>query len=225
MAMSDAVLMPVIMVVAVVVAGVGMIVATAAARAMDVRLRLRVRIGVRVRMIMGMIMLVMSMIMPVMAMVVIGVVAAGMVVGAALGLEGAGHHGHGAALAAHHFGQDMVVFDIDRVGGDFRRGVTIADMPGDPHQAQRVLGADFQQALRRRPDLHQASVFEPHGIAIVQAGRLVQVEEDIEAAIALQRDATPASVLMVKGQGLDDLVGFDRRLANDRGGAQHDEIP
>ena len=96
-------------------------------------------------------------------------------------------------------------------------------MPGDAHQPERVFGADLEQALRGRPDLDEAAILQPHGVAVGQHGRLVEIEQDVEPAIALERDAAAIAVLMVERQGLDDLVGADGRLADDGGGAQHGE--
>ena len=137
---------------------VAVIMPAAAGVAMGVGVGMRVRLGLVTMIMRAMVMVIMVVsvmvmvvvMMPVMAVGVAGVVAIGVVVvvGAALRLEGAHHGLHGAALAAHHLGQDMVVLDIDRVGGDLGRRVPVADMPGDAHQPQRVLGLDLQQALR-----------------------------------------------------------------------------
>src|SRR5215211_944091 len=62
------------------------------------------------------------------------VVIAIVLVGAALGLEGARRRGRRAALAAHHFGEHMVVLDIDRVRRDLGRRMPVADVPGDPQE-------------------------------------------------------------------------------------------
>jgi hypothetical protein len=157
---------------------------------------------------------------PMVMSVIVMVVA--MVIGAALGLEGARHRAHGAALAADHLRQDMVVLDIDRVAADLGRGMAVADMPGQPHQAQRVLGADLEQALGGSLDHDQSAVLEPDRVTVAKRGRLVQVEQDIEPAIALEREAAAIAILMVERQRLDDLVCFNCSLANDGGGTQHD---
>ena len=161
----------------------------------------------------------------VMAVIVAGMVAVAvvvMIIGAALGLERARHLDHGAALTADHLGQNMVVLDINRIGRDLGRGVPVADVPGDAHQAQRVLGADFQQVLGGGLDLDEAAILELDGIAVAQCGRLVQVEQDVEPAIALERQPAAIAVLVVERQRLDDLVRLDRGLANNGGGTQHD---
>lgn len=145
-AMRDAVLVAVMRLMVV----MGVVMTAAAIGAMRVGMVVRMAMAVVVR---GGVLMLVSM---GMTMLVIGMVAIGVVIGAALGLEGAGHHGHGATLTAHHLGQHVIVLDIDRIRGDFCRGVAIADMPGDAHQAQRILGADLEQALRGGADLDQA---------------------------------------------------------------------
>lgn len=154
--------------------------------------------------------------------IVIMVVSVVVIIGPALGLERALDHAHGAALAADHLGKDMVVLDIDGVCRDLRRRVPVADMPGDAHQTQRVLGPHFEQALRSRLDQNEAAILELDGIAIVQNRRLVEVEQNLAPAIAFQRDAAAIAILMVERQGLNNLVLLDRGLADDGGGAQHD---
>jgi hypothetical protein len=225
-AMLVAVVLLVIMVVVMVVP-MGMIMPAAAVGAMRMCVVVPgVVVAVFMFVVMVMAVMVMSVVVPVTmgvaGMITIGVVVAGMVIGAALGLERPRHLGHGAALAADHFGQDVVVLDIDRVSRDLGRRVPVADVPGDAHQAQRVLGADFQQALRCRLDLNEAAILELDGIAVVQRSRLVEVEQDVEPAIALERKPATVAVLVIERQGLDDLVGLDRSLANDGGGTQHD---
>jgi hypothetical protein len=105
------------------------------------------------------------------------VMAAIVVVGAALGLERALHERRGAALAAHHLGEHVVILNVDRIGGDLGRRVAVADVPGDPHQAERVLGPHLQQRLRRRLHLDEASVLELQRVAVVLCRRLVEIEQ------------------------------------------------
>ena len=97
-------------------------------------------------------MVVMRVIVAPMAVVIVPAI---VLVGAALGLEGARRRGRRAALAAHHFGEHMVVLDIDRVRRDLGRRMPVADVPGDPQEPQRVFGPDFKQPLRRGLDLDE----------------------------------------------------------------------
>ncbi len=202
---------------------VGMLVIMRVFFAMRMFLAVRVLMAMLVVVAMVMMMVIVTMVvMPAAAGVIMGViVAVSMVVGAALGLEGALHRRHRTALPAHHLGQDVVVLDVDRVGGDLGRGMAVADMPGDAHQPQRVLGADLQQALRCGLDLDKAPVLQLHGVAISQHRGLVEIEQDIEPAIGLEGKAAAIAVVMVEGERVDDALGPNGGLANDGGGAKH----
>lgn len=214
-----------VVLVAVIVVMVVVIMAAAAGGAVGVLVRMRVIMimavaGMGMTMVVAVLMAMIVMMVAVVIMAAIGVV---MVVGAALGLERPLDLAHRAALAADHLGQHMVVLDIDRVRRDLGRGVAIADMPGDTRQSQRVLGGDLDQLLCRRLDQDERTVLELDGVAVVQRGRLVEIEQDVLPAIALQRDAAAVAVLMVEGQRLDDPVLLDRGLADDGDGALHDK--
>ena len=80
---------------------------------------------------MAMWLLVPGVIMPMIARIMPMIVAAIVIIGAALGLEGAQDGRYGAALAAGHLGQDVVLLYVDRLGRDLGRGVAVADVPGD----------------------------------------------------------------------------------------------
>ena len=179
----------------------------------------------------GMIMRVIVPMMPVVAVVVVVmpvavavVVPAIVLVGAALRLEGAHHDGGRAALAAHHLGQNVVVLDVDRVRRHLGGGVPVADVVGHLQEPQRVLGAHLQQALGRGLHLHEAAVLELHGIAVVQHRGLVEIEQEIEAGIAPERDAAAVAALVIEGDGVGNPVRFHGGFAEDRGGAEHGEF-
>jgi hypothetical protein len=200
--------------------------------AVGVSLGMAVRVGVIVGVIVGSVIIAMVIVpmmgvivMAVAAVIVAGMVAIGVVViiGAALGLERPRHGVHGAALPAHHLGEDMVVLDIDRISGNLGRRMAVADVPGDAHQPQRILGADLKQALRCGLDQDEPAVLQLDGIAVAERGRLVEVEQHVEAAIGLQCEAAAVAVVMVERQRIHDAVLPDGGLANDGNGAKHDE--
>ena len=89
------------------------------------------------------------------------IMAAFVLMGAALGLKRPDDRGRRAALASHHFGQDVVVLDVDGIGANLGRGMPIADMPGRSHETERVFGADLEERLRRGLHGDKATVFEP----------------------------------------------------------------
>lgn len=216
-----------------------MVVPAAAIAAMSVAVG--VSLGMAVRMDAGMVVAIMG----VMGVIVTGVAAVIMacvivawvivawviatgvvvVIGAALGLERPLDHRHGAALAAHHLGEHMVVLDVERLSRDLGGRVAVADMPGDAHQPQRVVGPDLQQALGRSPDQNEAAVLQPYRVAVIERGRPVEIEQDVEAGVALQSETAAAAILVIQRQGLDDAIRLDRGFANDGGGAKHDWQP
>ncbi len=187
-----------------------------------------------VRMTVCVIGMIMRVIVPMMPVIVVAVVVVVMpvavvvpaivLVGAALRLEGAHHDGGRAALAAHHLGQHVVVLDVDRVRRHLGGGVPVADVVGHLQEPQRVLGAHLQQALGRGLHLHEAAVLELHGIAVVQHRGLVEIEQEIEARIAFQRDAAAVAALVIEGDGVGNPVRLHGGFAEDRGGAEHGEF-
>ena len=182
-------------------------------------------IGMIMRVIVPMMpVIVVAVVVVVMPVAVAVVVPAIVLVGAALRLEGAHHDGGRAALAAHHLGQNVVVLDVDRVRRHLGGGVPVADVVGHLQEPQRVLGAHLQQALGRGLHLHEAAVLELHGIAVVQHRGLVEIEQEIEAGIAFQRDAAAVAALVIEGDGVGNPVRFHGGFAEDRGGAEHGEF-
>jgi hypothetical protein len=168
---------------------------------------------VMICMVMAMAVIV-TMIMPV-------IMAAIVVVSALLGLEWPLNLRDRTALSAHHFGQHVVILDINRVSRDFSRGVTIADVPAHAHQAQRVLGPDFQKLLGCRLDGDQPPIFQLHRIAVIQHAGLVQVEQQIKPAVTFERNPALVAALVIKRDGINNLVCLDEGFTNDRRGAQH----
>ena len=93
-------------------------------------------------------------------------------------------------------------------------------------QATRISRSGFsalisRSALRRGLDRDEAPVLEPHGVAVVERRRLVEVEQEVEPALAFQRDAAPVPALMIEGDGVGDALGLHGGFADDGGGAEH----
>jgi hypothetical protein len=171
-------------------------------------------------------MVLMGMVMPVVIMIVMIVavmmiVAAVVFVGAALRPEGAGHGRQAAALPAHHLGDDVVVLDIDRLRRDLRRRMAIAEMPCDLEQPQRILGPDFQKLLLGCLDGHEPTVFELQGVPVIEDGRLLEIDENLEAPVGGQGHATALAAFMIEGERVDDALGLDGGLANNGCSARH----
>ena len=103
--------------------------------------------------------------------------------------------------------------------------MALPELPGEAQEAERVLGPDFQKALRRSPHLDEAAVLELHGVAVVENRRPVEVEGELEAAVPPHRDAAAGARLMVEPGGIGDAVFLDGRLPDDCGGAEHGFVP
>src|SRR5215216_3808343 len=109
-------------------------------------------------------------------------------VGAALRLERPIHRRRRAALPARHVGEHRVLLDVEGLRGHLGRRVPVADVVGDLEEPQRVFGAQLQEALRRGPHRDQSTVLQLHGVAVVEYGGLLEVEQEVEPGIARQSD-------------------------------------
>lgn len=177
---------------------------------------------------MVLVMMPMAVVMPVMGMPVIvmivpaaAVIAVGVMVGLLLRLERALDIRHRTALAANQLGQSGMTGDIERVGRHFRRDMMAAEMPGEAHQPQRVLGTDFQKAFRSGLDLHEAAILQLQRIAVVQRRRLVEIDREFEPACSRHCDAVAVAVLISKAERIDDALGANSGFAKDGSGAKH----
>jgi hypothetical protein len=141
--------------------------------------------------------------------------------GAALRPEGAFHRGHGAALAPGQFRQRRVVLDVEGVARHLGETVVAAEVPGEAHEAQGVLGLNLQQSLRLGLHLNELPVLEPQGVAVVNGGLHVEIEMDVGSAIAFQCAVAAVSRRVIEGDGVDDTVGLHGGLADDGGDAGH----
>ena len=170
-------------------------------------------VGLGMGVSMGMMVVVMSVVM--MPMVVVAVM------GAALRPERALHRGGDAALPAHQFGHRRVVLHVDRIAGDLDEAMLAAEMPGQTHEAQRILGPHLQQALGRGLDLDETPVFEPQGIAVVDGRFHVEIEQEFGPALARQPRLTAVASRMIERDRIDHAVGFHGRFTDDGGDAGH----
>jgi hypothetical protein len=75
--------------------------------------------------------------------------------------------------------------------------------------------------LGRGPDLNEPPILELHSVAVVEGGRLVEVEQEIEPTLSHQRDAAAMPALMIEGDCIGDPIGLDGGAADDGGGAEH----
>ena len=99
--------------------------------------------------------------------------------------------------------------------------MAIANMPSGFEKAQRIFGAHFKQGLRGRFDENQISIFQFHGVAIVQHGRFVEIEQKFEPFFTAQSNATAMPAFMIKANGIDDFISLDGCFANECRGGEH----
>jgi len=141
--------------------------------------------------------------------------------GAALRPEGALHGRGRAALPPRQFGESRIVLDVEGIARDLHEAVLAAQVPGKARQAKGVLGPHLQKLLRRGFHLHEAAVLQPQGVAIVDGGLHVEIQQDLGSALAFQRRVAAVPRLVIQGQRVDDTLGFHGRLADDGGNAGH----
>jgi hypothetical protein len=188
------------------------------------------RLTMLVRMVVIMVMVIMRMMVrvrmgvPMVAMIVVAMVvpAGAVVVGLALGPEGAGHGSRGAALATDEFRRGGGSRHVEHIGTDLGRHVVAAELPGKPHQPRRILRPHLEERLAGGPDLDQPAILETQGIAILEGRGLGQREVEAEATLGGQVRMALSTAGMIEGDGIDDPLRANRGLPDDRSGAQHD---
>ena len=103
----------------------------------------------------------------------------------------------------------MVEADEDAAGLEFGRQMAVAEVPGQPHQRGRAIGADFQQGFGGGAHQHQRAVRKPQAIAFAHNLRLGQVEHEGAAAVGVEQLAAAEAVVEVQGDrvGGSDVEG------------------
>ena len=166
-------------------------------------------------------MMVVAVVVTMMAVTVTVVVVVVAMVGALLWLKAALHGDDSAALAARQFGECRAVLDIKRVAGKFSEAVLAAEMPGETHQAKRILGAYLQQLFGRRLDLNKRSILQPKGVTVIDGGLHVEIEMDFGPGLPGEVGMAAVARCMVEGDRVDHALRLHGRLADDGGGAGH----
>ncbi len=86
-------------------------------------------------------------------------------IGATFRIERSLDGGDTRTEAAHHVLDNVIAADAQALAHDLGRQVTIAEVPGDPHQMMRIGAANFHQRLRRGHHLDQPSILQHQRIA------------------------------------------------------------
>jgi hypothetical protein len=143
-------------------------------------------------------------------------------IGAAFGIERRLDLDDARAQALHHRLDDVIPADAQPFWHDLRRQMTIAEMPGDPHEMERINPADFDQRLGSSNHLDQPAVFQYQRITAAQRDRVFQVEQEFEPARARHRHPPPVPIVEIEHDGIGcglcpamltpDFRGADHRV-------------
>jgi hypothetical protein len=76
--------------------------------------------------------------------------------------------------------------------------MAVAEMPGDPRQPGGVGDLDRKKRLRLCLHRDHAAVLQDQPVAIAEMGRLGEVEEELQPALAAHREAPPVPVVIRK---------------------------
>jgi hypothetical protein len=117
-----------------------------------------------------------------MVMVLVGI-------GAGLGLEHGIERSQPGAEAAQHLFQHVIAPDAQSIANYLDIGVAIADLPRQPGELLRTLGRDLDERLALAGNAHDGAIVEQETIAVMQRGRLRQIQQDLCAAPPRQHDA------------------------------------
>lgn len=128
-------------------------------------------------------------------------------IGAAFRIERRFDGRHRGAEAFQHRLDDMVAADAQPLAEKFGRQMTVAEMPGDPHEMGGVAGRYLGQRLRRRLDGDDAAVLEQQPVAMAQRNRIRQVEQEGCAALGRHRDAPAMAGVEIEDDGVDSRLG------------------
>ena len=128
------------------------------------------------------------------------------------------------AQPPHHRLDDVIAADAQTFRHDLGRQMTIAEMPGDPHQMQRIGAADFEQRLGGGHHLDQPAILQHQRIAAAQRHRVFQIEQEREAARPRHRHPPPVPVVEIEHNGIGRRLR-PAMLAQDLSRADHISVP
>ena len=107
-------------------------------------------------------------------------------IGAAFGIEGLVDMGDGGAEAREHLLDHMVAADEQPVAGKLGRQVAVAEMPGEADEMGGVPRPDLGEWLGCGLHRDDTAILQEKAVAVMERRGLGQVEEEIEALLALQ---------------------------------------
>jgi hypothetical protein len=141
-------------------------------------------------------------------------------IGAAFGIERRLDLDNARAEPGHHRLDDVITADAQALRHDLGRQMAVAEMPGDPHQMERIGAADFDQRFGGCDHLDQATVFQHQRVAAAQRYGVFQIEQEFQPARARHRHPPTVPVVEIQHDGIGRGVR-PAMLALNLGGADH----
>jgi len=141
-------------------------------------------------------------------------------IGAALGIERRLDLDDAGTKPGHHRLDHMIAADAQALRHDLGRQMAVAEMPGDPHQMERVGATDFDQRLGSGDHLDQAAVLQHQRVTAAECYGIFQVEQEFQPARAGHRHPPPMPVVEIQYDGIGRSVR-PAMLALNFGGADH----
>jgi len=145
-------------------------------------------------------------------------------IGAAFGIERRLDFDDARAEALDHLLDDMVAADAQALRHDLGRQMAVTEMPGDPHQMERIGAAYLNQRLGRGDHFDQAAILQHQRIAAAQRDGVFEVEQEFQPARARHRHPPPVPVVEIEHDGVGGGVR-PAMLAQNFGRADHFSSP
>ena len=137
-------------------------------------------------------------------------------VGAGLGLERRLHGCEMRAKAAQHLFQHRILPDAQPLAHDLNIGVAVSDMPGEPRKLLRTSRRDLDQGLTLADNQDDGAVIEHEAVAVVQHGRVRQVEQELCAPLAAQDHPATMALVGIEHHPVDDARSIKLIRAGNR---------
>ncbi len=146
-----------------------------------------------------------------MSLAIVAVAVQPVVVGASFGLEGSLRPHEARAEAQEHVLDDVIRPDAKSLVPNFSGQMSIAKMPGEPHELRVITVPNFDNSLVGCSNPQPHPILELQSIAIGHRDRFWKIDKDIPALICAQANAAAMSRIKADGKGVSSL--FSRPLA------------
>ncbi len=96
----------------------------------------------------------------------------------------------------------MIIANEQPIRLDFRRQMSIAEMPSKAQQQRRGYGAHFDQRLGRSVDQDDTAAFQKQTIALAQRNGLLKIEQESKAIFGNIALPAPEAVVEIQRHGM-----------------------